>query len=542
MSTGDRPEPPDGQRDPKRQRTPGRPTQQRTPDRNAATGKALQISNAFIQSLKLGQADFGVDSALTQVAGANDVWCLENVVTIFDTQTDSVATQNVVLSKEAIDFWEACIENSRTKHICARGSPGVGKSTTFWYLIRTLLRREKRVIYLYRTEDKENFYHVWKRGEDTAVYPESTPLRDIVNQCGSGETYYLCDAGKTQDSCDPGSKVTFAIINASANGKHWGRREFTKNRFPSKSGQLMTFPMMKKKQIFNAWDKFPNPMRFTREDLEERHRKYGSIVRQLFSDTPDDQLLQDQDIDLAKLNGEKVKRILENKAELNDDSSDAPGSQIMCITGEPPAYLASTSLISDLVQEKVATRHMKDLWNEMGKEDPASSRGHLFESCVRSLFCGKRTPNKYRFRNACGKSSSSYTDYGQLKLGDCTDIRRTTNMIEDCKSGEDGIIYYSYNEGEPLVDFMYKFGNEYYAIQVTIGKKHDCAFEKVQRFLNRLDLQKDQELNLVYAVPSGRFKDFTTTPAANPKVPYDVRNQCYILHAEIKPPQLQSQS
>ncbi|CAB9504656.1 expressed unknown protein [Seminavis robusta] len=170
----------------------------------------------------------------------------------------------------------------------------------------------------------------------------------------------------------------------------------------------------------------------------------------------------------------------------------------MCITGEQPYYLGTASLrvVSDLVQEKVATRHMADLWNEIMAQEPASTRGHLFESYVRSPFA--RESKKYRCRAAVGKSHRDYGVFFDLELGGCTAtwIRRTNNMIGDCKNGDDRGIFYSFNESEPMMDFMYKRGNEYYAIQVTIGRTHDCDSGKLDRFLGELDPSKQPEIEL----------------------------------------------
>ena len=40
------------------------------------------------------------------------------------------------------------------------------------------------------------------------------------------------------------------------------------------------------------------------------------------------------------------------------------------------------------------------------------------------------------------------------QVGGCTAIRQTHKMIEDCKNGDSGVIFYSFNESEPLVDIF----------------------------------------------------------------------------------------
>lgn len=119
-------------------------------------------------------------------------------------------------------------------------------------------------------------------------------------------------------------------------------------------------------------------------------------------------------------------------------------------------------------------------------------------------------------------------------LGGCTDIQTTDDMVEACKTGREKVVYYSYNESEPLVDCMYKVGKCYYAVQVTIGDSHDCG-KIIDDFFEKLDLKEDEELNLVYTVPDAVFERFVTKPT-EPAVPASVVNRSYILHAEIKRP------
>lgn len=126
-------------------------------------------------------------------------------------------------------------------------------------------------------------------GVETTVYPEKMDLDDVVCMV-TGEyyndqnTYYLCDVGSTNYSCDPTATIGGgkAIVNASADDKHWDGGEFTKRRSRT-YGKLLTYPMMTKKQIFDAWDKFPGAENIDKpKTLEDRHRKFGSIPRHLF--------------------------------------------------------------------------------------------------------------------------------------------------------------------------------------------------------------------------------------------------------------------
>ena len=150
-----------------------------------------------------------------------------------------------------------------------------------------------------------------------------------------------------------------------------------------------------------------------------------------------------QATDLAVMSPDMTRRIVNNTAELNNNSADCPRSSIMGITADPSDFAAQKVLyISDHVAEIVAQKHMKDVWNEISAAENSPSRGLLFEAFLRSLMKGDA--QEFSTRNACGKSSKDYKDLFKVDLGGCVDIERTDNMIKSCKTGRERVIYYSY--------------------------------------------------------------------------------------------------
>lgn len=79
---------------------------------------------------------------------------------------------------------------------------------------------------------------------------------------------------------------------------------------------------------------------------------------------------------------------------------------------------------------------------------------------------------------------------------------------------------------------MYKFGKVWYAIQATVSSCHDCAFDKLEAFLADLDLQEDEAVKLVYAVPDGVFGRFVTKPVK----PFCPKSKVSISHVCIPAP------
>eukprot|EP00978_Attheya_sp_CCMP212_P033979 scaffold140115_cov44-Attheya_sp.AAC.6 len=492
--------------------------------------QALSLAQAFIKALMGTEKKF--------LDGSPDVGYLEDIPMLISGQK-----KTIVLTQEVEQFWEACFQSSQTHRVCAVGSPGAGKSLTMLYLIRILLENEKKVVYMNRTQEKDSYYYAWKKGEDgnytTTVYLEALPIKQVISVANGdrvGDTYFLCDPGMTLTSCNPSSSLNASVvINASGDDRHWGGKEFTKEKEDPgvQFGVKMVFPLPKRRQLLDACHLFS--VSATRKQVEERHRMFGSIPRNVFANQNlVAALLRQQETDLAMMSSDMTRRIVNNTAELNTSSQNCPPSSIMGITSDPKDFAAQKAIyISDLVAENVAKKHIKDMWNEVSASENSPSRGLLFEAYLRSVL--KEKAQKVRMRNACGKSSKDYNGLFFGELGGCVDIERTDDMIGTCQTGRERVIYYSYNESEPLVDFMYKVGQCYYAIQVTIHEDHDCGGEKLENFFAELTLQEDEELNLVYTVPDGIFKRFVTKPVA-PKIPESVDGQVYVLHAEIKRP------
>ena len=100
---------------------------------------------------------------IKKLEGCPDIGYLEDIPVLRGRKGD---VKTIVLTKEVKQFWKACLRWSRTYRVCAVGSPGAGKSTTMMYLIRILLERGKKVVYLHRTEEKDSHYYVWTKTED----------------------------------------------------------------------------------------------------------------------------------------------------------------------------------------------------------------------------------------------------------------------------------------------------------------------------------------------------------------------------------------
>ena len=98
--------------------------------------------------------------------------------------------------------------NGKKRVTAAVGTPGVGKSTTASFAIRSILKEEKTVVYLQRTMDQSGYYIQISPSEhqegrfDIELIPEKTSPT-FIPSLSDPESYYVVDPGKTKTTSDP---------------------------------------------------------------------------------------------------------------------------------------------------------------------------------------------------------------------------------------------------------------------------------------------------------------------------------------------------
>ena len=104
--------------------------------------QAEQRAEAFVEAL-LATEPIGVeDGAGMQV--------LKDVPDLYSGEKSTIILRTVTLP-----FWDECIKTAEKGYrVCAVGSPGIGKSTTFPILLKMLLKKEKTVVYVNRQRKK----------------------------------------------------------------------------------------------------------------------------------------------------------------------------------------------------------------------------------------------------------------------------------------------------------------------------------------------------------------------------------------------------
>jgi hypothetical protein len=175
-----------------------------------------------------------------KIAGSNGMKVLRDIIHPEGTKTYDVIFHNI--SKE---YWQKVIEETEDNHVCALGTPGIGKTSTTCVLIRLLLQKKKTVVYHLRTLQKEGMVYIY-----TPSMINSTVDVDVVdekdfkaNNNNTSSTYYVVDPGQTKGTCDLGD--TFkgkVLILASPDSCYWGDSQFFKGR-NNVSGTLLVYPI-----------------------------------------------------------------------------------------------------------------------------------------------------------------------------------------------------------------------------------------------------------------------------------------------------------
>jgi len=80
------------------------------------------------------------------------------------------------------------------------------------------------------------------------------------------------------------------------------------------------------------------------------------------------------------------------------------------------------------------------------------------------------------------------------------------------RAGKDAVLFHPVSEQNPLIDFIFKVGKVFYAVQVTTAKTHDAEEAKIEKLVRDLKLRKGEKLKLLYAVPLDHFETFDTKP------------------------------
>lgn len=409
-------------------------------------------------------------------------------------------------------FWQACLTELEDtdpekirKRVAVIGSPGIGKSTTALFFIRTLLQIKKTVVY--KMKDF-GCYVIFSPGGVVTELPGNTP-EEQIDALRRKETYYIIDPGKTKVNCNPNPNVKArVVIVASPDDRHWGGNDFSKDQPGWPGGLYWYFPAWTLPELRAAGAELSPPI--SSAVIEELFSVFGGVPRQVFSPR-----YEKQNREILK---EKVEALSETQAKTlvsgrfnkhTGFGADQPQGGILIFLPTDDYEGVTVSLASISVRNWIRSTFMNAIWNDLALY-PSPSAWQLLE-CY-TIEAMMKT-NEYTIRRSVGKSDASYAQTFQVELGGCTSQSLQSDCTSAVQNGDDLVLFYSSSPMHPLYDMIFKRNSVYYAIQVTIGRTRGAKRQQIADLARNLNIgEGGRELKLYYAVHETYFDVFVTDP------------------------------
>ena len=326
-------------------------------------------------------------------------------------------------------------------------------------------------------------------------------------------TLYIVDPGLSSDNCLPNTSFKArTIIVSSPDEKHWGGKEFTKDR-DDVIGRFRYFPMWDLNELLMARPYLSTTV-LTVEKVEARLRLFGGVPRHIFAKDEDvETLMRNQNASVEVLTARQARQIVGGELDaVGSFGSNQPRSALIVYTKvQPPEKIPFSSpqieIVSISAEEKVVSGFMSDLWNLMLQDEIAGWK--TFETYCRMLMS---TPASRSFlgRPCCGKQDKEYKLEHIFTLGGCKTVRLVSDIARAVILGNPMTIFHSINPSQPLCDFIYKDKNgTIHAFQITKGKTHKIQPKLIKKLRETLG---NSCLILYYLIPSDNFMSFVTKP------------------------------
>jgi hypothetical protein len=527
----------------------GSPFRAVPPSDNLRKKEELRLAYAFLESIQQ-QPECIKDS--------NGMYVFNEMVFL-----EGEETLPLIIRKNTEQFWNTVIEKvSETKpngrnmnRICVVGTPGIGKTRATCYLIRMLLERGKTVVYFIRRMKQNGVYYEFIPGRNNvtdvlvSVYKELE--RDEIPSLLSTQTYFIVDPGVTKDNCNEDTNFKpKVIIVSSPDEHHWGGSDFEKER-EGIEGFFMYMPVWELDELLFATpflchidpqleELLKDPLALNQEILD-RYRIFGGVPRHIFGRQDSrNRIMVSQDRAIKALPTEQVNLLFEKDSTWVDTfQKDQPKSIVMHYTSsvDNAFELPRTCVASYFVYEKIVAKFMMGLWSNMLDD----KSGKMLEAYLRYLLCQPDNAIRFENRPCVGKSDPDYNKYHhELLLGGCIKIQGVLDPIVSALANP-MVLFYSNSDSYPLFDFCYKDNGKYSGetrlvlVQATTSTTHDAKENSLKDLAKKLEKENVdlEDVLLCYAVPSNRYKEFTTNPV-NPNRKENLL--CEIRHINVVKP------
>jgi hypothetical protein len=453
-----------------------------------------------------------------------------------------------------VPFWQACIDKVETPgknyRACAVGTPGIGKTTSTFVLIRLLLLRGKCVVHHILRKNTTGWIYEFRPREPNE--PPSPPFVCSVHNemklleipsLGEHDTFYVVDPGPTTRDCNPDDYFPArVIIVSSPNAKHWGGEEFAKSRDDVEHGVsggiFFYYPIWSWAELRGAIDhlNLGTDDNLTLEEMRNRYVSVGGVPRHLWKPKTDfDIFVEDQLLAVNDLLPPQTEKMAMGawKSLVTNDSGQPKSAIIGYKTGRDFRH-PEIGPISLVIRQKVFENHLENIWRDVcNRPNP----GTAFEEYTWLLMVGA-TKRSMKSRPCVGyRKVGAYATITDVQLGGCKALQKVDQLITAARD-EPGTLFLPSSNREEFIDFVYAevapdpVKIHFHAFQATYSGSHAAKQDGISNF--EAKLKPGERATVYYLVPSWKFRGFKT----NPVEPHSSTARVTFRHVQIPIPNL----
>jgi hypothetical protein len=312
----------------------------------------------------------------------------------------------MILRKHVREFWRIVVADLVSgRNIVAIGNPGLGKTSTSFYLLHLLLDTLKPIVYHVRGESSRTgvYYEITPNaglngGHEIRIYQEAEVREGTIPALGTKSAYLVIEPHLVRELPPRWIKCKFALIVSADDRHHKGAEKSGPMEFRA---LFRYFPIWSEQELKEArihMQGYGQPIP-SEEELEEGIEHFGCNSR-LANSIGDLRMtyLKCQRESVFSMSSQSLRAIISSGVGVIGTSNpSAPSSYVVGYNSWSPFGVdnVETILISKNVTTLIWKHRLHDLWNQLECSSSAEAR-YQFEEYCRSLIATQSQTFKYR--------------------------------------------------------------------------------------------------------------------------------------------------
>jgi len=404
------------------------------------------------------------------------------------------------------------------------GSPGIGKTWSFLFFLRLLLRKKKLVIFELRTTPNyalafipqvDGSYKVWE-----CTSWNATACKILKNP----DYYYLIDMSKSN---------SFLIVPFSAHVVVCASPRILNNmkEFKVRNHKTFVMPVWRQEECVALLDHMKvGGSKLTEEEVNQRYVVFGGRIRFIFTGQFDN-YKKELAASMGKLSLKKLKTIISSPTDIPDEVSAETEPSMLFVYAEKgesetraTVYkyeMLSENYVVTLGSETIVLYVIRRYWDLVKSfVDPTGLYyqrnpilcGNVFEVVVKMMLASGGNFNVYsletrRTISPLQLQPATTSHKGSSELNYFEECAKLPSVIDNTTSSSVGRqLCASWSPTQPVVDLMDANDRGY---QVTTSERHTLHTGWLQVMKYVCKFSKQKPLRLYYVIPKQKIKDFT---------------------------------